>query len=367
MFGIPSVIWTTALLALLAFWLVATLVMAWQRINKTSAALAGEQSHDQAHAKLQEPKWLEGIGWAVVVLIVLAVYSGIREGKDLTLTLVSAALILGTVRLLDLLVLAKPRAKLAAVTADESLHQIAKYGGKLLSWGRDYFLIILVVLLIRSWVFEPFKIPSASMRPTLIEGDYLVVSRFSYGIYLPVLNYELFDIADPERGDVIVFTPPHQPSRYIKRVVAVPGDTVRYDYSAKQLFINGERISRELVPGGSESLTMTRENGSQQVSNVLRYKETLGNVDHDIFIDPGVRSPFTGVGVFDANLRELSRGVTVPEGKYFAMGDNRDASLDSRYWGFVDETMIAGRAEFKWMYWPSLFSIPKFHRVGAIE
>ncbi|WP_233546022.1 signal peptidase I [Salinibius halmophilus] len=367
MLGIPSVIYTMVLLALLAFWLGATLFFAWQRITKASLALAGEQSHEQALAKLQEPKWLEGIGWAVIVLLVLAVFTGIREGNDLTLTLVVATIILGLVRLLDFLVLAKPRAKLAATTGNEQIQQAAKYGGKMLSWGRDYFLIIFIVLLIRSWVFEPFKIPSASMRPTLIEGDYLVVSRFSYGIYLPVLNYELFDIADPERGDVIVFTPPHDASRYIKRVVAVPGDTVRYDYQSKQLFVNGERVVRELVPGGSETLTMTREDGREQSANVLRYREQLGDVDHDIFINPGTTSAFTGISVFDANLRQLSRGVTVPQGKYFAMGDNRDASLDSRYWGFVDETMIAGRAEFKWMYWPSFFSLPQFHRVGAIE
>lgn len=366
MFNIPSVIWTTVLLTLLAAWLVVSLVNAWQRLSRARQLLADEQI-ESARAALDEPKWLEGAGWLVAFLIVMSVFTGMQEGKDLTLTLVSATLILGLIRLLDVLVLAKPRKQLKAYPLDETLSQQVTYASKVLSWGRDYFVIILIVLIIRSWVFEPFKIPSASMRPTLIEGDYLVVSRFSYGIYLPVLNRELLDLGDPQRGDVIVFTPPHQPSRYIKRVIGVPGDHIRYDSATKQLYVNDQRISRTLVPGGASTLEMVRESGATVEARLLRYQEDLLGVEHDIYLRPNSGSPLTGVRNFDATLAQVNRGIVIPEGKYFAMGDNRDASLDSRYWGLVDESMIAGKAEFKWMHWPSLFSVPKFHRVGAIE
>jgi signal peptidase I len=200
--------------------------------------------------------------------------------------------------------------------------------------GRSMFPVLLLVLLLRSFLVEPFQIPSGSMLPTLKVGDFILVNKFHYGLRLPVLNSKVISINDPVRGDVVVFKYPKQPSiNYIKRVVGLPGDVVRY--KDKVLYINGEAQPQELLaqlpPGRPERLLML---------------EDLGGVQHQINKDI---------------MRPVQNGEwVVPENEYFMVGDNRDNSNDSRYWGFVPDDLLVGKAFAVWMHWPTFFSWPSF-------
>ena len=208
-------------------------------------------------------------------------------------------------------------------------------------YARSFFPVLFVVFVLRSFLVEPFQIPSSSMVPTLQVGDYILVNKFTYGIRLPVTRTKVMDLNEPERGDVMVFFPPHMnETYYIKRVVGLPGDTVTY--RNKRLFINGEPVSYEelaVVPGPG-----------------ARYRlgvEQLGEARHLMQANDG-RAP-----------RDFT--VVVRPGHYFMMGDNRDNSSDSRIWGQVPEKDIVGKAFAIWMHWDSFFSIPSFDRVGLIE
>ena len=211
----------------------------------------------------------------------------------------------------------------------------------IVEYARSFFPVLLVVFVLRSFVAEPFQIPSESMVPTLETGDYILVNKFTYGIRLPVLRTKVLDINAPERGDVMVFFPPHKnKTYYIKRVIGLPGDVV--SYRGKRLYVNGEPIPFEPLVAIPETHS--------------RYKVGLaefGNKQHLLQLDP-LR---TG--------RDFT--VTVKPGHYFMMGDNRDNSEDSRIWGQVSERDIVGKAFVVWMQWGSLFSLPSFDRVGAIN
>jgi len=199
----------------------------------------------------------------------------------------------------------------------------------LVEYAKSFFPIILVVLVIRSFIAEPFRIPSGSMLPTLHIGDFILVNKFAYGIRLPVLNAKVIETSEPERGDVVVFRYPKNPSvDYIKRVVGLPGDTV--GYFNKSIYINGKMIAHEVKQKGNDLL------GIVPVRNELR-TEQLGSHRHDFLIDPE---------------RQLVEGeMVVPAGEYFVMGDNRDNSNDSRFWGTVPEANLVGEAFFIWMSW----------------
>ncbi|MFE8072608.1 signal peptidase I [Marinobacteraceae bacterium S3BR75-40.1] len=232
----------------------------------------------------------------------------------------------------------------------------------LVDLSRSFFPILLVVLLLRSFLAEPFQIPSGSMLPTLKIGDFILVNKFAYGLRLPVARTKIVDIGEPQRGDVMVFKHyktdeddcRYNPSKlppgaklkdgdwvnYIKRVVGLPGDKIRYQ--DKTLYINGEKVETNF-----EALLPPRE----------LYIENLGGVEHRIYRfigrgDPGAEGDWV-----------------VPEGHYFMMGDNRDRSCDSRYWGFVPEELVVGKAFAIWMHWDlsDLPSLPSFDRVGGIE
>ncbi|HEX6829468.1 MAG TPA: signal peptidase I [Burkholderiales bacterium] len=213
-------------------------------------------------------------------------------------------------------------------------------------YPKSFFPVILVVFLLRSFLVEPFKIPSGSMIPTLLVGDFILVNKFTYGIRLPVLNLKIVDMNNPQRGDVMVFRYPENPSLdYIKRVVGLPGD--RVNYRNKRLYINGQPVP--LVADGEYSYV---ESGLQMV-HTLQFRETLNGHTHSIIINPdapvlhlsGVRQ-FAGRGNCVYNDRELN--CVVPPGNYFMMGDNRDSSSDSRYWGFVPDSYIVGKAFMIW-------------------
>jgi signal peptidase I len=224
-----------------------------------------------------------------------------------------------------------------------------------LDWTAGLFPVIISVFFLRSFLVEPFKIPSGSMIPTLLVGDLILVNKFTYGLRLPVLNTKITEGTPPQRGDVMVFRYPPKPSLdYIKRVVGLPGDTVAY--INKRLTINGQPVVTNTVPEFFDDDAMRY---------FKQYEEELGDKKHKLLNDDERPAFVPGADNFagrDGCLYSVE-GVTckVPQGHYFMMGDNRDNSLDSRYWGFVPEKNIVGRAFFVWMN----FGNPK--RIGAFD
>ena len=225
-----------------------------------------------------------------------------------------------------------------------------------LDWTAGLFPVIVVVFLLRSFLFEPFKIPSGSMIPTLAVGDLILVNKFHYGVRLPVLNTKIIANKDPQRGDVMVFRYPVDPSvDYIKRVVGLPGDEV--SYLNKQLAINGQPVPTQVLPEFYDEDSLRY---SHQVS------EQFGPVAHRILIDKdrsGFVMPMPQFQQFRDNCRYSAEGVVckVPPGHYFMMGANRDNSQDSRFWGFVPDRHIVGKALFVWMNFGNL------KRIGAFD
>lgn len=230
----------------------------------------------------------------------------------------------GLVWLLDILVLRKRRAAGAAEPV-------------VVEYSKSFFPVILAVFLIRSFLVEPFKIPSGSMMPTLLVGDFILVNKHTYGLRVPILNNTFFEMNHPQRGEVMVFHFPKDPSLdYIKRVVGVPGDHI--EYRDKRLSVNGQPLDMaydseyDYVAPGLNQIT------------AKRYKENLGGHLHDTLIVPDALS--------------ADGEVTVPQGQYFVMGDNRDNSNDSRFWGFVPEGNIVGKAFMIW------WNFDNFGRIG---
>jgi signal peptidase I len=215
----------------------------------------------------------------------------------------------------------------------------------LVEYSRSLFPVLLIVLLFRSFLFEPFKIPSGSMIPTLLVGDFILVNKYAYGLKLPVLNTRFISVGEPKRGDVVVFRYPVNPSvNFIKRLVGLPGDTITY--RDKQLFINGELVATkdQGIYSSAEVKCSTPE------SDAHRSQEQLGDVQHDTLIHLG--SPGRD-GQWE-----------VPPGHYFMMGDNRDRSNDSREWGFVPEENLMGRAVGIWMNFDLNQGCGDFSRIG---
>lgn len=256
---------------------------------------------------------------------------------DFPLILVLLTFGTGLIWLFDRLVLRPRRLKKAdpaAARPDEEPHE-----PYLVDLSRSFFPVLAVVLVLRSFVVEPFQIPSGSMLPTLEVGDFILVNKFAYGLRLPVAGTKILDIDDPERGDVMVFKFPEDGrTNYIKRVVGVPGDRIRY--RDKTLYINDEEVASDYVAAlPPMELRRTR----------------LGEVEHEVLLAPA-RQGGNGEGEWQ-----------VPEGEYFVMGDNRDNSNDSRFWGTVADELVVGKAFAIWMHWDSLTSLPSFERVGRIE
>ncbi|MCH4874209.1 MULTISPECIES: signal peptidase I [Pseudomonas] len=278
------------------------------------------------------------------------------------LLLVIAVAVCGLLALLDLVFLAPRRRKAIAQyqasvkPADAQVIEKLNKEPLLVEYGKSFFPVLFIVLVLRSFLVEPFQIPSGSMKPTLDVGDFILVNKFSYGIRLPVIDKKIIEVGDPQRGDVMVFRYPSDPTvNYIKRVVGLPGDKIRYT-SDKKLYINDQLVAEQLV--GTEPGTL----GSAEL-----YKEKLGEVEHMI-------------------RKEMSRyrappgkEWTVPAGHYFMMGDNRDNSNDSRYWddpnipknelGMVPDENIVGKAFAVWMSWPEpkMSNLPSLSRVGLIK
>ena len=248
---------------------------------------------------------------------------------------------------------------------EEGSSQAAKYQAKaaetarepvLVEYAKSFFPVLLVVFVLRSFLVEPFQIPSSSMVPTLEVGDYILVNKYTYGIRLPVINTKVINVGSPQRGDVMVFRFPSDPSiDYIKRVVGLPGDEVAY--LNQKLSINGQPV---------ETVAKGEHYDDDSMSYAPLFTERLGAVEHQIRVDTR-RTAYYGPDPkrfpMAENCRYSPEGVTckVPPGHYFMMGDNRDNSQDSRYWGFVPDENIVGKAFFVWMNFGNLGRIGPFH------
>jgi signal peptidase I len=265
---------------------------------------------------------------------------------NFALIMLIALLVTGGIWLLDHFVTGRQRAK----DAKEPM---------LVEYSKSFFPVILAVFMLRSFLVEPFKIPSGSMMPTLLVGDFILVNKYQYGIRLPVANLKIIDVGDPKRGDVMVFRYPKDPSLdYIKRVVGLPGD--RITYRNKQLIINGKLVTMQKEGAYSYS------DSGLNYTTAIAYKEVLGKHTHDALVQPESASvypsqvddqfPFRSNCVY--NEDEFT--CTVPQGYYFMMGDNRDRSNDSRYWGFVPDRNIVGRAFMIWWNFDALKRIGQF-------
>jgi signal peptidase I len=212
--------------------------------------------------------------------------------------------------------------------------------GGFVEFCRSFFPLVLGVLVLLSFVVQPFVIPSGSMLPTLLIGDYVLVNKFVYGLRDPLFHYKLLALGAPQRGDVAVFRwPVDERTDFIKRIVGLPGDHIAY--RNKQLFVNGEAAS--VSPDSTFDL--------QDAARVQRMDERLGDVAHKILVNP--------------NRPAEDFSFTVPPGEYFAMGDNRDNSADSRYWGTVPEANLVGKAFFIPMSWDSANWRINFARIGT--
>ena len=235
----------------------------------------------------------------------------------------------------------------------------------IITWAYDFWPVLAVVMVLRSFLYEPFNIPSDSMVPTLETGDFILVNKFEYGVRLPIINSKIIDVGSPERGEVAVFRYPPQPSiSYIKRIVGLPGDHIVYDHG--QLSINGEKVTKTPIQ-------FSREKDSLETPTSIYHQETLGAHTFTMRELEGVnvarQAPFLNYvdnGKYSAE-NGLYWEVKVPEGHYFAMGDNRDQSADSRFWGFVPEENLTGRAFYIWMHKEPGFNLPSFSRNGKID
>ena len=252
-----------------------------------------------------------------------------------------ATVITGVIVLIDILFF-KPRRK----------RRHESKPSHIVEYSRAFFPILLVVFLLRSFLFEPFRIPSGSLEPTLLMGDFILANKYDYGLRLPVLRHKLLNVGMPQRGDIIVFRWPPNPHYYfIKRVIGVPGD--RIDYVNKVLSINGQPVLQTSLPTLPAEKTVPRESG--EMMKVIEKQEDLFGVVHDIYQEP-------------SKIGYNFENINVPEGLYMVMGDNRDDSADSRYWGFVPEENIVGKAVLIWMSWDSFapFGVHKIRwdRIG---
>ena len=312
---------------------------------------------------------------AAFVAYLAAWYFGAVEG-NFALVLFLASVVTGLYWLAERFYFLPQRQKAAAVLEANDLQRRAELNSKgirevdgdiaqarerllmqpwWLDWTAGLFPVIITVFLLRSFLFEPFKIPSGSMIPTLLVGDLILVNKFTYGLRLPVLNTKITDGTPPQRGDVMVFRYPPKPSQdYIKRVVGVPGDTVAY--RNKRLTINGEVQDTQALPEFFDEDAMRY---------FKQFEETLGGKKHRLLNNDDVPPFIAGASAFDGRdgCSYTVEGVTckVPAGHYFMMGDNRDNSLDSRYWGFVPEKNIVGKAFLVWMNFGNL------RRIGAFD
>ncbi|MFV2005581.1 MAG: signal peptidase I [Gammaproteobacteria bacterium] len=244
---------------------------------------------------------------------------------DFSLILFIALLVTGVIWLIDVIFFSSKRKARSQGAGEQARDPL------LTEYAKAFFPVILIVFVLRSFIAEPFRIPSGSMLPTLNIGDFILVNKFSYGFRLPVINEKIISVADPKRGDIMVFRFPHDPKmHFVKRVVGLPGDKI--EYKNETIYINGKQMSQQ------ENGKYEFRSGANRNLSLNKLIEDLDSVKHDILIDRRRTSQRT--------LR-----FDVPAGQYFVMGDNRNYSNDSRYWGFVPDKNVVGKAFFIWFSW----------------
>ena len=243
---------------------------------------------------------------------------------DLPFILFWVVLACGVIWLVDVAFLRKRRLQRDPEAADPTIVEYAK----------SFFPVLLLVLVLRSFLAEPYQIPSESMVPTLQVGDFILVNKYAYGLRLPVFGTKVLDIGVPQRGDVMVFIPPHDPRYFIKRVIGVPGDSVRYEN--KSLYINGQRLGYRLIGEAYDP---------ESPIPVREYREEIDGREHSIYKN---------------NRFERPQEWQIPPGKYLMLGDNRDKSQDSRYWGLASEDNIVGKAVAIWLHKEPGWQFPTF-------
>ena len=248
---------------------------------------------------------------------------------DFELALVLATAISGLIWLVDRLLFAGGR-RARSMQQTHGSRADAVADPVIVEYARSFFPVLLIVLLLRSFIVEPFRIPSGSMLPTLEVGDFIVVSKFSYGLRLPITHTKILNTGEPHRGDVVVFRYPRNPSvDYIKRIVGLPGDQIAY-YN-HHVFVNGKPVEMKRIG------PYTAPSAPPGADPQIEYRENLGGEKHATLLDPHSGSP--------------EGDFVVPKGHYFVLGDNRDHSNDSRIWGYVPEANLVGKAEMIWMHW----------------
>ena len=262
---------------------------------------------------------------------------------DFAMILLIAVLVSGGIWLLDSLFFRKHREARGGSPSAEPV---------LVEYARSFFPIILLVLVVRSFGYEPFRIPSSSMMPTLLVGDFIFVNKYTYGLRVPVLNKKFLDVGEPKRGDVIVFRKPQDPSiNYIKRLVGLPGDVISYRF--KQVYINDVAVDLK-ASGDTQRIQCGRDAGGRPMHfNATTVTETLDGASHEIYLSKKRGFP-------SAYLDQV-----VPEGHFFVMGDNRDCSQDSRIIGFIPEENLVGKAVAIWMNWDWTESSVLWGRIGT--
>lgn len=301
------------------------------------------------------PFWLRvlsGLLMAIWVLFFLVLY--VKRDGDFSLILVVLVLFAGIVSLADWLFFRQRRVRLmGAASVQKVLSKTRADNEKqaMIDWAetdfsaaeyaKSFFPVLLVVLVLRSFLLEPFKIPSASMVPTLQVHDFILVNKFAYGLRLPVLGTKILPVGMPERGDVMVFFPPNDPRYFIKRVIGLPGDQIRL--KANVLYINGVKMEQSLLYENNTYVPpqWVMQENLQPHEHLMQYSSV--------------------------RTQQADYEAVVPEGHYFMMGDNRDNSSDSRFWGMVPERNVVGQAVYVWMHWGKLFSLPSFGRNGTIQ
>lgn len=257
---------------------------------------------------------------------------------DFSVILAIGTLACALIWIIDVLCFKKKRLANAAQPTDVTEPKIVEY-------AKSFLPILLIVFFLRSFLVEPFRIPSGSMKPTLLTGDFILVNKYTYGLRMPLLGTKFVKKGEPKRGDVMVFRYPKDTSiDFIKRVVALPGDKVTY--KDKKLYINDQLMPQDF----QEMVLDTNDYGFAQ--SLKRFTEKLNSVDHSIYIDE--------------NRPDQSVEVTVPEGHYFVMGDNRDNSDDSRKWGMVPDELIIGKAFYVWMSWDTSSKDIRWKRIGKV-
>jgi len=276
---------------------------------------------------------------------------------DFSIVLVSLVAFCGALWLIDSLLIKKAR-----LTAVENYKRTQAKGRKeeevaaaveeilkeplAIEYAKSFFPVLVIVLIFRSFLIEPFQIPTGSMIPTIEVGDFILVNKYAYGVRLPIIGTKILEVEDPDRGEVIVFIPPHENKYYIKRVIGLPGDTVRYE--DKNLYVNGELI----IKNYAESIMVETSIGD--LPGVL-YSETINGVEH-------------AIQNIDAVGRQRTRTTwVIPNGHYFMMGDNRDNSSDSRVWGTVPNEDVVGKAMAVWMHKEPGLHLPTFSRNQLIN